>query len=66
MPSIRYLLAVALVLSTAAGEAECDFEPISLALTDVQVLPDVKDSFMRGIPAKIGSPEQNIILLPWP
>lgn len=66
MFSTKWLLATALVLSTASCDEECDFEPISLRLEDVQVLPDIKSSFMRGIPAKIGSSEQDILLLPWP
>ena len=47
------------------SRAECDFEPLELPLTDVQILPSVKDSLVRGIPATVGSPAQKIVLLPW-
>lgn len=39
--------------------------PLALPITDVQVLPSIPDSFMRGIPARIGTPPQDIVLLPW-
>ncbi|KAM7194042.1 Aspartic peptidase domain containing protein [Naviculisporaceae sp. PSN 640] len=39
--------------------------PLALPITDVQVLPSVGDSFMRGIPARIGTPPQDIVVLPW-
>lgn len=60
------VLVTAAVLPVAISSSECDFEPISLALTDVQVLPKVKGSFMRGIRTTIGSPGQEIVMLPWP
>lgn len=43
----------------------CDAEPLVLTIQDVQVLPDVQDSYMKGIAAQIGSPVQDIVLLPW-
>ncbi|KAH7171161.1 aspartic peptidase domain-containing protein [Dactylonectria macrodidyma] len=43
----------------------CDAEPLVLTIQDVQVLPDVRDSYMKGIAAQIGSPSQDIVLLPW-
>lgn len=43
----------------------CDAEPLVLTIQDVQVLPDVQDSYMKGIAAQIGSPAQDIVLLPW-
>ncbi|GKT45017.1 uncharacterized protein ColSpa_05198 [Colletotrichum spaethianum] len=45
--------------------ASCDFEPVALPIQDVQVDPDIPNSFMRGIPAKIGTPAQDIVMLPW-
>ncbi|CEI69272.1 hypothetical protein FVEN_g3977 [Fusarium venenatum] len=45
--------------------SHCDTEPLSLPIRDVQVLPNVEKSLMRGIPATIGSPSQSIVLLPW-
>ncbi|KAI2625072.1 acid protease [Hypoxylon sp. NC1633] len=43
-----------------------DTSPFQLPVRDVQVVPDIPDSFMRGIAATIGTPPQNIVLLPWP
>ncbi|KAM0553327.1 hypothetical protein ACHAPJ_007340 [Fusarium lateritium] len=61
---MRRLLPLLLVASASCASL-CDTEPLSLPLRDVQVLPNVKNSFMTGIPAKVGSPEQDIVLLPW-
>ncbi|KAF5871175.1 uncharacterized protein Bfra_007689 [Botrytis fragariae] len=38
---------------------------ISLPLKDVQVLPDIGDSYIRGIPIKFGDPAQHTVILPW-
>lgn len=43
----------------------CNVDPLVLPIQDVQVIPDIDDSLIRGIPAKIGSEEQDIVLLPW-
>ncbi|KAF5538497.1 hypothetical protein FMEXI_9366 [Fusarium mexicanum] len=59
----RFLLT--LVFLREAFASSCDAEPLVLPLQDVQVLPDVANSFMKGIPAKIGTPPQNVVLLPW-
>ncbi|KAL2131438.1 hypothetical protein VTI74DRAFT_5107 [Chaetomium olivicolor] len=40
--------------------------PLALPITDVQVDPAIPDSIMRGIPARIGTPAQNIVMVPWP
>lgn len=57
---------LSLLFAVAANCAShCDTEPLSLPFRDVQVLPNVKNSLMKGIPATIGSPSQNIVLLPW-
>ncbi|KAI1452190.1 acid protease [Annulohypoxylon moriforme] len=46
---------------------KCDeTSPIQVPIRDVQVLPDVPNSFMKGIAASVGTPPQNIVLLPWP
>ncbi|RGP68844.1 peptidase aspartic [Fusarium sporotrichioides] len=45
--------------------SHCDTEPLFLPIRDVQVLPNVEKSLMKGIPATIGEPSQNIVLLPW-
>ena len=49
----------------SSDAASCGPEPFALPIKDVQVRADVPNSLMRGIPAKIGSPEQDIVLLPW-
>lgn len=59
----RFLLTFLFVQK--ALTSSCDAEPLVLQLQDVQVLPDVANSFMKGIPAKIGTPPQNLVLLPW-
>ncbi|KAF4333542.1 hypothetical protein FBEOM_12654 [Fusarium beomiforme] len=49
----------------AAFASSCDAEPLVLPLQDVQVLPDVPNSYMKGVAAEIGTPPQNLVLLPW-
>ena len=44
----------------------CTLETVVLPIKDVQVNSTVPDSLMKGIPARIGTPEQDIVLLPWP
>jgi hypothetical protein len=61
---MRQLLPL-LLLASVTCASPCDSEPLSLPIRDVQILPNVKKSLMTGIPAKIGSPEQSIVLLPW-
>ena len=60
---------VALFLCTRAALAvDCNpnnVKPIALPLKDVAVDPRIPGSFMRGIPARLGSPPQSIVLLPW-
>lgn len=41
-------------------------ETVVLPIKDVQVNSTVPDSLMKGIPAKVGSPEQDVLFLPWP
>ncbi|EXJ81473.1 hypothetical protein A1O3_07765 [Capronia epimyces CBS 606.96] len=45
--------------------SSCELEPLVSPIKDVQVNKPVLDSFMKGIPAKIGTPEQDIVLMPW-
>lgn len=59
----RFLLTLPFLREAIASS--CDAEPLVLHLRDVQVLPDVPNSFMKGIPAEIGTPPQNLVLLPW-
>jgi hypothetical protein len=62
---MRWLLSLAVLTVGAHAELNCSADPIVLPIRDVQVLSDVKDSFMKGIAAKVGSPEQDVVLLPW-
>ncbi|KEF63865.1 uncharacterized protein A1O9_01843 [Exophiala aquamarina CBS 119918] len=57
------LLVLTRFLFTTA--ATCNPVPFALSITDVQVDPEIPDSFMRGIPAQIGTPPQHIVMLPW-
>lgn len=52
-------------LGATLALASCDVEPVALPIQDVQVDPNVPDSYMRGIPAKLGTPSQDIVMLPW-
>ncbi|KAF4947653.1 hypothetical protein FSARC_13914 [Fusarium sarcochroum] len=61
---MRPLLPLLLAVSASCASL-CDTKPLSLPIRDVQILPNVKNSFMTGIPAKVGSREQDIVLLPW-
>ncbi|KAH6950765.1 aspartic peptidase domain-containing protein [Fusarium avenaceum] len=60
---IRFL-PILLFLREAIASS-CDAEPLVLPIRSVQVYPDIKDSYMIGIPAEIGTPPQNLVLLPW-
>lgn len=62
---MRRFFAVFFFISLTSASA-CDDEPLSFPITDVQVDPKVADSFIKGIPAQIGNPPQNIVLMPWP
>lgn len=59
------LFLVALRAGHAAAAACGSAEPLVFPITDIQVDPTVRDSFMKGIPAKIGNPPQSIVMLPW-
>jgi len=66
------LLLVRLVLllhfppwATALGCKSDAARPIALPLRDVLVDLGISDSYMRGIPAKVGTPPQDIAMLPW-
>jgi hypothetical protein len=39
---------------------------MALPITDTVVDPTIPGSLMRGIPAQIGTPPQDIVVLPWP
>ena len=68
MSSMTSLLLVSTLLAAWALHVRAtrgSGAPIALPITDVQVVPSISDSLMKGIPAKIGTPPQNIVLLPW-
>ncbi|KAK3945652.1 aspartic peptidase domain-containing protein [Diplogelasinospora grovesii] len=48
-----------------AASTPCEVKPLHLPITDIQVLPNISDSFVYGIPASVGTPAENIVLLPW-
>ncbi|KAK3305986.1 uncharacterized protein B0T15DRAFT_485463 [Chaetomium strumarium] len=67
MFTVMQHLLIALWAERALGSA-CDTpaSPIALPITDIAVDPNIPDSLMRGVQAKIGTPPQNIVVLPWP
>lgn len=67
-PPFSDMLSLALVLASLAVSTRatnCDVDPIRVAIQDTQVLPDVNGSYMIGLRATVGSPAQNILMLPW-
>ncbi|KAK8848342.1 aspartic peptidase domain-containing protein [Apiospora arundinis] len=48
-----------------AAASKCYAQPVALPLKDIQVLPKVKGSYMRGIPVKVGTPPQDLVVMPW-
>ena len=61
-------LLLLLQLPPWATALECESDaarPIALPLRDVLVDSGISDSYMRGIPAKVGTPPQDIVMLPW-
>ncbi|KAI1104485.1 acid protease [Jackrogersella minutella] len=66
MMELMFLLqSITLIASVHA--IDCDeIDPFQLPIRDVQVVSDIPDSFMKGIAATIGTPPQDIVLLPWP
>ncbi|KAK0755095.1 aspartic peptidase domain-containing protein [Schizothecium vesticola] len=55
-------LVLAVWASSVLGQ-ECG--PVAFPITDVRTDLAAANSFMRGIPAKIGTPPQDIVMLPW-
>jgi len=60
------ILSVILFVGGALGNSCPDSTPLSLPISDVQIRPDISQSLVRGVAATIGTPPQNIALLPWP
>lgn len=61
---MRRVLPVVLFMQGALASS-CDAEPLVLPIRDIQVLSENKESYMRGIAAQVGTPPQNLVLLPW-
>ncbi|KAK1830852.1 aspartic peptidase domain-containing protein [Podospora conica] len=59
------LLLLAAGAWSALGQDCGSAVPVAFPITDVQTDPAAANSFMRGIPAKIGTPPQDIVMLPW-
>lgn len=62
---IFLILLCVVLMSTASGAVNCDASPVSLPIEDIQVVPDISGSFMVGLRATVGSPSQDIVMLPW-
>ncbi|KAK4234449.1 aspartic peptidase domain-containing protein [Achaetomium macrosporum] len=66
MVTVMWSLIIALWAEHGLGGAcNTTTSPIALPITDTVVDPKIPDSLMRGIPAKIGTPSHNIVVLPW-
>ncbi|KAF4451229.1 hypothetical protein F53441_5772 [Fusarium austroafricanum] len=61
---MRCLLPILTILRVAFASS-CDAEPLVLPLRSVQVKTGIENSYMRGISAEVGTPAQNLVLLPW-
>ena len=53
------------LLGQLAGASECTANAFALPIKDVQVDPSIDDSYIIGILASVGTPERNVVLLPW-
>lgn len=60
---VTLLIAASITASYASGN--CDAAAISIPIQDTKVLDDVEDSYMIGLRTKLGTPSQDILLLPW-
>ncbi|KAL6920518.1 hypothetical protein FSST1_004544 [Fusarium sambucinum] len=61
---MQSLLPILLFLR-ATFASSCDAQPLVLPIRDVQILADNEESLMRGIAGQVGTPPQNVVLLPW-
>lgn len=60
-----HLFLLLLALSTPSDASQCDAAPIAIPIQDTQVLSDVDGSYMIGMRTQVGSPPQDILMLPW-
>lgn len=59
---VSSLLAIAAIWARHVTRAACGGppEPLAFPITDFQVDPAVSDSFMKGLQAMIGTPQQKV------
>ncbi|KAF7535510.1 hypothetical protein G7Z17_g13195 [Cylindrodendrum hubeiense] len=55
------MLSLLFLLVPVRAASICDAEPLVLTIQDVQVLPDVRDSYMKGIAAQIGELNNTLV-----
>ncbi|KAI1171737.1 aspartic peptidase domain-containing protein [Nemania sp. FL0916] len=63
---IVYFLPLILIDAFAYGMSCGDIKPLAFPITDIQILSDNPQSLTKGVLAGIGTPPQNIAVLPWP
>ncbi|KAI2473152.1 acid protease [Annulohypoxylon bovei var. microspora] len=65
MTLVSLLQLIALAVTVHATDCE-EISPFQVSIRDIQVIPETPNSLMKGIAATVGTPPQNIVLLPWP
>lgn len=60
------ILLLSALIAPSHASTGCGAAAISIPLQDTKVLDDVKDSYMIGLRTKLGTPFQDILMLPWP
>ncbi|ROV94092.1 hypothetical protein VMCG_08247 [Cytospora schulzeri] len=60
-----HLLVLFSVLLSPSHGSQCDSGPISIPIQDTQVLPNINGSNMIGLRTQVGSPPQDILMIPW-
>ncbi|KAL1850732.1 hypothetical protein Daus18300_012810 [Diaporthe australafricana] len=63
-PGVQLLWLVSFIASFVSASG-CNSTPISLPIQDTQVLPNIEGSNMYGLRVQIGSPAQDIVMMPW-
>lgn len=59
------VLLLSAFIPSSHASSSCDAGPISIPIQDTQVLDDVEGSYMIGLRTKLGTPAQDILMLPW-
>ncbi|KAI3395022.1 hypothetical protein diail_1845 [Diaporthe ilicicola] len=60
------MLLLSTLIVPSHASTGCDATAISIPPQDTKVLDDVEDSYMIGLRTKLGTPSQDILMLPWP